>query len=100
MAATQIVHTVTYCLGSEVRAKSDVWVTNCPDHSLRGSRNLSEGSAADLRDDGHFRPQLPDAHLADVQGVDADGAAVQLHQPEQAVDQRALARACRMRHYV
>lgn len=46
-----------------------------------------------LRDDGHRGAELLEAHFGDVNTIDDNGAAAQLLQPEQAVDERALARA-------
>ncbi len=48
---------------------------------------------AHLGDDGHGGAQLLEAHLGNVDAVDDDAAAAELLQPEQAVDQRALARS-------
>jgi hypothetical protein len=57
------------------------------------SNKLKTRQAPHLGDDGHGGAQLLEAHLGDVNAVDDNAAPTQLLQPEQAVNQRALARA-------
>ena len=72
------IHNCAFCINCDFRAEIE-----------RFARHGK--TAANLGNDGHVGAQVLEAHLGNVNTIDDDAAAVELLQPEQAVDERALA---------